>query len=255
MTQLSTRDWETLSAYLDNQIETRERGSLELRLQNDPEFAQGLEELRLTCLVLKNCPKYRAPRNFTLSPQMAGKTQQEKLNFSLFPTLRLTSILAALFFVLISVGNLFVKLGGSESIAVSEVQNSNPQSGPLLGKGGGGGAAPAPILMPTAESFSLQAGESQDLLSEDALVVTPELENIPAEAPEQPMALFAPSGSDPELTEIEGEQAANPVISETGTPDTRGISISWILVLQVLLGIVALGAGMSAIYFRRKHLD
>jgi negative regulator of sigma E activity len=68
----SFRDMEALSAYLDGQISPSERRRLEKRLQSDPTLAASLEELRQTRELLRSTPKRRAPRNFTLTPRMAG---------------------------------------------------------------------------------------------------------------------------------------------------------------------------------------
>ncbi len=72
-TQITPRDWETLSAYLDDQLSAPERHELENRLGKNPELSQGLEELRSTRMILRSLPKLRAPRNFTLTPSMAGQ--------------------------------------------------------------------------------------------------------------------------------------------------------------------------------------
>ncbi len=66
------RDIEQLSAYLDGQLPQAETTSLESRLGADPALAAALEELRQARAVLRRTPRRRAPRNFTLTPQMAG---------------------------------------------------------------------------------------------------------------------------------------------------------------------------------------
>jgi anti-sigma factor RsiW len=71
--QLSSRDWEYLSAYLDRQLKPKEIASLEARLSGDPVFSAALGELQRTRDALRNLPRMRAPRNFTLTPQMVGQ--------------------------------------------------------------------------------------------------------------------------------------------------------------------------------------
>lgn len=66
------RDIERLSAYLDGQLPQAEKTRLESRLAADPELAASLEELRQARAVLRRTPQRRAPRNFTLTPKMAG---------------------------------------------------------------------------------------------------------------------------------------------------------------------------------------
>jgi anti-sigma factor RsiW len=72
MTSPSFRDMEALSAYLDGQISPAERTHLEKRIQSDAVLAAALQELRQTRAMLRRTPKRRAPRNFTLTPRMAG---------------------------------------------------------------------------------------------------------------------------------------------------------------------------------------
>ena len=71
-TKLSTRDRQALSAYLDGQLAPRQRRRLEERLQQEPALQDALDGLRHTRSILRSQPKLRAPRNFTLTPEMAG---------------------------------------------------------------------------------------------------------------------------------------------------------------------------------------
>ena len=72
MTSPSFRDMEQLSAYLDGQISQSKRTRLEIRVKSTPALAAALEELRQTRGLLRRTPQRRAPRNFTLTPKMAG---------------------------------------------------------------------------------------------------------------------------------------------------------------------------------------
>jgi hypothetical protein len=72
MTSLSLRYIENLSAYLDGQYPESQRTRLEIRLKTEPVLAAALEELRQTRTLLHRTPQRRAPRNFTLTPKMAG---------------------------------------------------------------------------------------------------------------------------------------------------------------------------------------
>jgi anti-sigma factor RsiW len=72
MTSPSSRDLERLSAYLDGQLSQSDRTRLENRIKSDPALAGGLEELRQARAFLRRTPQRRAPRNFILTPKMAG---------------------------------------------------------------------------------------------------------------------------------------------------------------------------------------
>jgi len=72
MTTPSFRDVEQLSASLDGQLSQAERTRLEARLRSDPALAAALSDLRQSRAILRRTPKRRLPRNFTLTPKMAG---------------------------------------------------------------------------------------------------------------------------------------------------------------------------------------
>lgn len=65
-------DIEQLSAYLDGQLSEPESKRLETRLESDAELASALSDLRAARDILRKLPKRKAPRNFTLTRQMAG---------------------------------------------------------------------------------------------------------------------------------------------------------------------------------------
>lgn len=69
---ITERDYEILSAYVDNQLGARERSALESRLADDREFRLALKELRQDRLLLRKLPALRAPRNFTLTRAQAA---------------------------------------------------------------------------------------------------------------------------------------------------------------------------------------
>lgn len=106
--QLSPRDWETLSAYLDRQLKPKELAHLEVRLSANPQLSAALGELQRTRDALRSLPKMRAPRNYTLTPQMVG--QRFKIRSQ--PTRRIAPVLgfatafATFILVLVVVGDL-----------------------------------------------------------------------------------------------------------------------------------------------------
>jgi anti-sigma factor RsiW len=103
---ISMREWETLSAYLDEQLPAKERARLETRLGQAPELRSALEDLRRTRTVLRSQPKVRAPRNFTLTPDMVGMKPRPGRRAPAYPFFRLASALAAFLFLLVLVGDL-----------------------------------------------------------------------------------------------------------------------------------------------------
>ena len=93
MTQApSFRDAEQLSAYLDNQLSPVDRQRLEARLKDDTELRSLLTDLSQVRAILRNLPARKAPRNFRLTPEMAGIRPPLP---RIFPVFRLASALAA----------------------------------------------------------------------------------------------------------------------------------------------------------------
>lgn len=106
--RVSGRDWERLSAYLDGELTSRDRARLEDQLKTNSELRAALEELHQTRSLLRSQPFARAPRNFTLSPDMAGIKLEKHFGSNLFPVLRFTSVVASLLFVFIILSDLLL---------------------------------------------------------------------------------------------------------------------------------------------------
>lgn len=70
---LTERDLDLLSAYIDGTLNATERAELEARLQTDAELRRELATLRATVALVKGLPTLRAPRDFTLTPQMVRR--------------------------------------------------------------------------------------------------------------------------------------------------------------------------------------
>src|SRR5512143_3957344 len=90
---MKQRDIELLSSYLDGQLSSSDATRLEARLLKDPELRSVLRDLRSARSVLRQLPMRKAPRNFTLTPQMVGKNPPLP---RAYPAFRLTSVLATL---------------------------------------------------------------------------------------------------------------------------------------------------------------
>ena len=292
--KITPRDWESLSAYLDGQLAAKERQKLESRLETDQDLQAALEGLRRTRSVLRSQPRMRAPRNFTLSPEMAGLRTKLRPVPRLYPTLRLASLLATLFFVLIFVGDLLY--GPRQPVAISLNQAAEESPGPMffpgMGGGGGGGggvdigAAPpavdvsAEVTVVVEEPAASDAQETQLGAQSapadvervpDEVQATPAAElmlaptPVPTEAAvlEQPVeALPLPAAKEvpaPEAPELQGQAAGEREM----TPDTAAqeesrpefqITYSFLRVLQGLLALLAVASGAAAFYLRRRSI-
>lgn len=78
-THLTLRDQELLSAYLDGQLSDADRNSVEQNLETRGEWRLMLDELDQTRRVLRRAPRYRAPRSFALTPEMAKQARRSFL--------------------------------------------------------------------------------------------------------------------------------------------------------------------------------
>jgi anti-sigma factor RsiW len=98
-TPLTPQDWETLSTYLDGQLTATGKRQIQDLIALRPELKQGLEELRRTRAVLRAAPRRRAPRNFTLSPEMAQKVRP-RFRWGWTPSFSFASAMATVLLVL-----------------------------------------------------------------------------------------------------------------------------------------------------------
>ena len=116
-TRISPRDWEQLSAYLDRQLKPSERSRLEARLQVDPGLRTALEELRRTRAVLRSTPQPRAPRKFTLTPEMVGARPARRLA----PALGFVSALASIALIFVLIGDIFGRTAPAAPVAAPQL--------------------------------------------------------------------------------------------------------------------------------------
>ena len=137
--KISPRDWEAVSAYLDDQLNPKDRRLLEIRLQTEPGFQEALESLQRTRMILRSAPKLRAPRSFTLTTSMAGIKNERNRVPGVFPILRLASMLAAFFFFILTAGSFTVRMFQPAPAVVMQSEFESGRPAELFGKGGGGG--------------------------------------------------------------------------------------------------------------------
>ncbi|MGZ6345948.1 MAG: anti-sigma factor family protein [Anaerolineales bacterium] len=150
----SFHDVEQLSAYLDGQLSQAKKTRLESRLQSDPVLAATLAELRQARTILQRTPGRRTPRNFTLTPKMAGiKPPVPRL----VPALGWASAVAMVLFVFTLGTNLIgqISLGAN-----APMLSAAPMASEGYGLGGGPSVTQTPAtdnsqVLPTPEPYSL----------------------------------------------------------------------------------------------------
>jgi hypothetical protein len=117
--QVSRRDLEKLSNYLDEQLTTRQRNQLVVRLHDEPDLAEALSDLRRTRSILRATPRLKVPHNFILTPEMVG--QRQIVGVYRYAGFRMASALATLLFIIVFLGDL---IGFSNRFSVPGMEQS-----------------------------------------------------------------------------------------------------------------------------------
>ncbi len=252
--KVSRRDYETLSEYLDGRLGERERIQLKNRLKLEKGLQDELTAIRRTRIILRNQPRLRAPRNFTLTPQMAGVQAQSYHPIGAFQALRLASVLASFFFVITLAGFL---VGGAlqpRQIASSDL----PQAAFLPGIGMGGGGETSPREIPqlqeeaAVESNAVRPTEAPSLKAiprEEAAQAEPALQMAPPSIAENEAASSAPDLGSSDAQPV--EQPAERSLSEPVQSEAQS-GVSLVLILLIALGVLAIGTGLGAVYLRKS---
>ncbi len=151
---------------MDGQLNSSDSARLESRLASDEGLRTALDDLRSTRSLLRQLPSRRAPRNFTLTPQMAGiKPPTPRV----VPVFRFAAALATFLFIITFVINGLISLS-APSLAAAPAPAAVGAMAPLSGAQESAPAAPAPSL-PLAAIAPTETS-------------SPRLMALPAETPE-----------------------------------------------------------------------
>ncbi|MFQ5435759.1 MAG: anti-sigma factor family protein, partial [Anaerolineae bacterium] len=81
------RQQEMLHAYVDEALSANERRQFEAMLADDADLRAELAQIRQMKAHLRQMPRRRVPRNFTMDPAVYGRPQRQPL-FQLYPVMR-----------------------------------------------------------------------------------------------------------------------------------------------------------------------
>lgn len=179
--QLSERDLELLSAYIDGEITPSERTQLEARLNREPGLRRELATLRQTVSWINALPPPRAPRNFTLTPEMVRRKPAKVL---FFPATAMVSTLSAVAAVLLVAAGLLLVIQREGTMTLQPLTSQEqaqvalaPTETPTLKlqatdtSGSPESAAAPPIVPPepvaTTLAFAAPASQPADALDEE----------------------------------------------------------------------------------------
>lgn len=214
LNQLSTRDLELLSAYIDGELSARGLARMLARLDREPGLKQALEEMKAVVQQMGSLPEAPLPRSFTLTPETAGIRSRPRA----YPVFQLATALAAIAFVaLVGLDTItsqfsLASRGAVMSDVVQEALVAAPQAEAELGIG---------------ETFA-QADDQRDgadVLAEEEVAegFAPPAVEAPGEPDEELRSEAAPSpqpsaekavGGETIVGEGAGEQPAEPSADE-----------------------------------------
>jgi hypothetical protein len=229
---------ELLSAYLDGELDERNRQRLEARLAQDATLHEELSALRQTVSLVQELPQVAAPRNFVLSKSMVERRQpahrpeapvlrpQARRAWAA-PLLTAATAVVSLLFVVVLFGDLLLPRSGGMASAPESLDQSKevPQLALEAAPADENGKAerqvvtsPSPAPMVAEEA----PPEEPEMAAEEKADTRTDSEVAPSPTPAPMLATEAPHEG-PEMAVEEEEEAAEGVWTaeaaiETGTP-------------------------------------
>ncbi|MFO8036727.1 MAG: hypothetical protein R6U57_08915 [Anaerolineales bacterium] len=125
---ISRRDWQLLSEYIDGELPERKRERLEGRLESERALQDALRKIKHTRRILRATPHLSAPRDFILTPDMIP--QRETRTF--FPVFKLATALVSILLVAVLVldfGGSFLPMRGAEYAAPAVQEEALEKAG------------------------------------------------------------------------------------------------------------------------------
>ncbi|MEN8172151.1 MAG: hypothetical protein ABFS03_04650 [Chloroflexota bacterium] len=270
---ISRRDWEHLSAYLDNQLSAKESDRLSARLKTDKKLLTAFEELQMARNTMNQLPYLRAPRNFTVTPEMIGARKRKPSR--LYPAFRLASVLTSFLFVFIMVGDFFSSgaltmqkdLAAPAMAPAAEVyEEESLEAEPIMGdaqldvEDGLSEVDSAPEREPYT---SAEEGiVSEEIASEKT---TEEMVGEPnAAMPESPAPLADTETQERELISTTPMDTTSEVENQTDiaeidhqgeqtTPILEASGILWLPLLKIIMGAAAVVTTIAAFTLRKRE--
>ncbi len=282
----SPQDWQLISAYLDGQLNPKEKTHLEARLQTEGDLQQAYLDMRQTKLLLKSAKNIKAPRNFTITEAQAVALKPVR-TFRFLPILSLSSVLATvvLIFAIFFEFSLNPKLASTVAMqpaaetlsmeSAPQMDAAREQSGqtnPLIiqwgGRPGTGGGSPDTTMAMGGgggEDFTAKSGSElpgmggadPGAINTAPLPETPSEPALSASAVEEAEPIV---GTGPILgvrTEDEAKtynQAVMEILSEQADANQAmsKSSMPFLRWIQTGLALIALITGGMALYMWRK---
>ncbi len=258
-----TRAEELISAYLDKRVSAEEREFFERHVASCANCRSQLEATRSMVAALRAMPAVKAPRSFVLPREVARPPRRSFL--SLYPALRLATVLAAAAFVVLFAGDLLIsRSSGTGALpaipavapapAALQAPGAARQAAPTQEPAAAGAAtnaatAPARAAAPAAGvAAQLSATEAMtESTAMSMLAATPEATAQADNAPQAQMKLGAtPNPAGPLLDQRARPAAEQPAqanrVEAAPAIDLLRVAEITLLALAVVLGIATLVA-------------
>ena len=215
--RLRTQALQQISAYLDDALSPSEKQKLEARLARNPKLREQLEQLRRTKVILGHLPRLRAPRRYTLTPEMVKVRRSKPKPF--MATLRLATALSAVLLVVLVgvqflIGDSLLPIPLLEQAPLMESarleQEATPQ--PLIqwgASGVGGGEESSPEGMGGGSEYMEAPEEGMEAAPPENIEEAPQpemdMEDMPEELPEMPSPAQE-AGQAPDVQDQDAEE-------------------------------------------------
>lgn len=262
--QISAKDLELLSSFLDHQLSPSEQKSIESRLPSEKDLQNALSGLRRTKLILKALPLKAVPRDFTNSPQ--AKKNRFDL-FQYFRVFRFSSAAAVMGLIVLLLMDFILpalkisSISGDRAVLApaAAAPSDNVLKEPMIitwttpqpfasGRGGGGADSPAGTIVVEVTPQPLET----PALLESAKKAPPESLPIP-----QPQSEMQDAGSPVTST---GPILGIPPTSERGvlptppqSPAANGITnLNLLRILEIIFALLAFSSILIAVLLHRK---
>lgn len=217
--RISPRDQEMLSAYLDGQLSSKDIARLQARLKDERQMQVALEELRMTREALRSLPRLRAPRSFTLTPEMVSRRTAARRTAAgrpAYPVFGFASLVASLLLVFVFVADRMSFANTAQTVALQNAAQSTQmeelvQTMVVEGLATEGVSAPeAEVMLEMEAPMAAKAGESSQM-EDSAAAGSSEALTLPYPEPvEENFAASEAAASEPAASKIAPEETATP---------------------------------------------
>jgi hypothetical protein len=264
---LSKRDLMRLSAYIDGQLSPRQRAEVEARLEVEPAFSQALAELERVVAAIGSLEPVVVPRNFMLTPEMAGVRRPSRS----YPLLQFATAISALAFVALIGIDFFGTQGSAWQLASRASEQTMFESAPAVSDeiqenagaalfAAGEQAAEEPleeVLPPAAAALEGEApAEAESGIAEDAMklsatpVPTASAEERAAAPETGALEQTAPAVGEAKAAETDlSATAVSSAVYRAEQDAAQGLDL--LLAGEILTGTFALLMGLFLFYRRR----